>query len=187
VHGFRPGASQVLNVHAPGRYWVRNRIARREGRSIPSEEYDSHDPPADGGLPRSEAVVVRAGEGELVENNERRMWILAGRPELCIFVLDAAQGYVGPSPHFHQLHTDSFHVLAGELEFELDGESVSAPAGTWVAAMPGVVHTFRNAGDERVRFVNIHAPGVRFDEYMRRQNAGEDGRGFHESFDVYEV
>jgi quercetin dioxygenase-like cupin family protein len=187
VHGFRPGTSQVLNVHAPGRYWVRNRIARREGRSIPSEEYDSHDPPADGGLPRSEAVVVRSGEGELVENDERQLWILVARPELCVFVLDAAPGYVGPSAHLHKQHVDSFYVLEGELEFELDGERVPAPAGTWVAATPGVVHTFRNARDERVRFVNVHAPGVRFDEYMRRQNAGEDGQSFHESFDVYEL
>jgi quercetin dioxygenase-like cupin family protein len=186
VHGFRPGTGRVLNIHGPGRYWVQTRIARREGRRAAPEEYDSHDPPADGGLPRSAAIVVQSGEGELVENDERRMWILAGRPELCVFVLDAAPGYVGPSAHFHKLHVDSFYVLEGELEFELDGEPVSAPAGTWVAATPGVVHTFRNARDERVRFVNVHAPGVRFDEYMRRQNAGEDGRRFHESFDVYE-
>jgi quercetin dioxygenase-like cupin family protein len=187
VHGFRPGAARVLNIHGPGRYWVRNRVARREGRRAAPEEYDSHDPPGDGGLPRSEAIVVRAGEGELVENDERLMWILAARPELCVFVLDAAPGYVGPKAHFHKLHVDSFYILDGELEFELDGERVGAPAGTWVAASPGVVHTFRNARDGRVRFVNVHAPGVRFDEYMRRQNAGEDGRRFHESFDVYEV
>jgi quercetin dioxygenase-like cupin family protein len=187
VHGFRPSTGRVLNIHAPGRYWVRTRIARREGRTTTSEERDSHDPPADGGLPRSAAVVVLTGEGELVENDERQMWILAARPELCVFVLDAAPGYVGPRPHVHKLHTDSFYVLEGELEFELDGERVAAPADSWVAATPGVVHTFRNAGDERVRFLNVHAPGRGFDEYMRRQNAGEDGRAFHESFDVYEV
>jgi mannose-6-phosphate isomerase-like protein (cupin superfamily) len=187
VHGFRPGTARVLNLHAPGRYWVRNRIARREGRRAAPEEYDSHDPPADGGLPRSEAIVVQADEGELVENDDRQMWILAARPELCVFVLDAAPGYVGPHVHLHKQHVDSFYVMEGELDFELDGERASAPAGTSVAATPGVVHTFRNAGDGRVRFLNVHAPGVRFDEYMRRQNAGEDGRRFHESFDVYEV
>lgn len=187
VHGFRPGTAQVLNIHAPGRYWVRTRIARREGRSTTSEERDSHDPPADGGLPRSEAIVVDPGEGELLESDDRRMWILAGRPELCVFAFDADPGYVGPDAHIHKQHTDAFYVLEGALEFELDGERVSAPTGTLVAATPGVVHTFRNAGDERVRFLNVHAPGVRFDEYMRRQNAGEDGRRFHESFDVYEA
>lgn len=187
VHGFRPGTGRVLNIHCPGRYWVRTRVARREGRRLRPEEYDSHDPPGDGGLPRSEAIVARWGESELLESDDRRMWILAGRSELCVFAFDADPGYVGPRAHIHKQHTDSFFVFEGELEFELDGERVPAPAGTWVAATPGVVHTFRNARDERVRFLNVHAPGVRFDEYMRRQNEGEDGREFHESFDVYEV
>jgi quercetin dioxygenase-like cupin family protein len=185
VHGFRPGG-RVLNVHTPGRFWVRNRIARQEGRRLAPEEYDSYDPPADGGLPRSDAVVRRADEGELLENEGRRIWILAARPELCVFLFDAAPGYVGPDPHLHRQHVDAFYVLDGALELELDGERVQAPAGTFAAAPPGVVHTFRNAGDERVRFVNIHAPGMRFDEYFRRQAEGEDGHAFHESFDAYE-
>ncbi len=187
VHGFRPGDAQVLNVHTPGKYWVRTRTARKEGRRLPPEEYDSHDPPADGGLPRSEAIVRRAGEGEALDDERRRLLILAARPELCVFLFDAAPGYVGPGTHVHRQHIDGFFVLEGELDFELDGETVAAPAGTWVAATPAIAHTFRNAGDGRARFVNIHAPGLGFDEYLRRQAAGEDGRRFHESFDVYEA
>lgn len=186
VHGFRPGG-RVLNVHAPGRYWVKTRTARQEGRRLAPEEYDSHDPPADGGLPRSEAIVRHPGEGELLEDERRRVWILAARPEFCVFLFDAAPGYVGPGTHVHREHTDGFYVVEGELAFELDGETSAAPAGTWVAATPGVAHTFRNAGDSRARFLNIHAPGLGFDDYLRRQAAGEDGRRFHESFDVYEV
>jgi quercetin dioxygenase-like cupin family protein len=185
VHGFRPGGV-VLNVHAPGRYWVRARVARREGRRLAPEEYDSYDPPADGGLPRSDALVHRAGEGEVLENDQRRITIVAARPELCVFLFDGAPGYTGPDPHLHREHVDAFYVLDGALELELGGDRVDAPAGTFVAAPPGVVHTFRNAGDERVRFLNLHAPGMRFDEYFRRQAAGEDGREFHESFDAYE-
>jgi hypothetical protein len=30
-------------------------------------------------------------------------------------------------------------------------------------------------------------PGLRFDEYLRRAHAGEHGRRFLESFDVYEA
>jgi quercetin dioxygenase-like cupin family protein len=187
VHGFRPGDGQVLNIHTPGRYWVKNRLARQEGRRLAPEEYDSHDPPADGGLPRSDAVVRRAGEGELLEDERRRVLILVARPELCVFLFDAAPGYLGPATHVHREHTDGFFVLEGELAFELDGETSAAPAGTWVAATPGVAHTFRNAGTGRARFVNIHAPGLGFDEYLRRQAAGEDGRRFHESYDVYEA
>jgi mannose-6-phosphate isomerase-like protein (cupin superfamily) len=186
VHAFREGTSRVLNMHAPGRAWARTRVGRREGRRGAPDEIDTYDPPDNGGLPGSAAVVVRPGEGELLERDDRRIRILAARPELCVFAFDADPGYTGPGPHFHEQHVDAFYVLEGELAFELDGERVPAPAGTWVAATQGVVHTFRNARDEPVRFVNVHAPGLRFDEYLRRQDAGEDGREFHESFDVYE-
>lgn len=185
VHGFRPGGV-VLNVHAPGRYWVRARIARQEGRKLAPEEYDTHDPPEDGGLPRTDALVRRSGEGELLENEQRRITIVAARPELCVFLFDGRPGYAGPDLHLHRRHVDAFYVLDGVLELELDGERVEAPAGTFAAAVPGVVHTFRNAGNAPVRFLNIHAPGMRFDEYFRRQAQGEDGREFHESFDAYE-
>jgi len=124
---------------------------------------------------------------ELLEEDDRRLWILAARPELCVFLFDADPGYVGPSTHVHRQHVDAFYVLEGALAFELDGEPVDAPAGTWVAATPGCAHTFRNAREERVRFLNVHAPGLRFDEYLRRQAGGEDGRPFHESFAVYEM
>lgn len=131
--------------------------------------------------------VTRGGQGELLERDDRRMWIRLARPELCLIEFDADPGYVGPKAHIHRKHVDSFYVLEGELEFELDGERVGAPAGTYVAAEPGVVHTFHNGSSGRVRFLNVHAPGMRFDEYLRRQDAGEDGRRFHESFDVYEM
>ena len=186
VHNFVSSEASVLNLHAPGDRWKWTRLARREGRRATADEIDQHDPPADGGLPRSEGIVRRAGEGELLEADDRRLWILAAQPQLCVFLFDADDGYVGPSTHVHRQHLDAFYVLEGALAFELDGESVDAPAGTWVAAPPGTAHTFRNAGGGRVRFLYLHAPGLRFDEYLRRQAAGEDGREFHESFDVYE-
>jgi mannose-6-phosphate isomerase-like protein (cupin superfamily) len=46
-----------------------------------------------------------------------------------------------------------------------------------VHAAPGVVHSFRNASSERVHFLNLHAPGLRFDEYIRRMDAGEKPDG----------
>ena len=187
VHNFVSSDARVLNLHAPGDRWKQTRIARREGRRGTPDEIDQHPPPPDGGLPRSESIVRLAGQGELLEDDDRRLWVLAARPELCVFLFDADPGYVGPSTHVHRQHVDAFYVLEGALAFELDGEPVDAPAGTWVAATPGCAHTFRNAREERVRFLNVHAPGLRFDEYLRRQAGGEDGRPFHESFDVYEM
>jgi thiamine-phosphate pyrophosphorylase len=69
-------------------------------------------------------------------------------------------------PHVHRVHTDVFYVLEGELEFRLGDETVRVPAGSCVAAPPGVVHGFRNPGG--ARFLNLHAPGV----WARGREAG---------------
>jgi len=102
-----------------------------------------------------------------------------------VFEFDSSPGHTGPRPHVHREHVDAFYVLEGELEFFLAGETLTVAAGSFVAAEPGVVHTFANRGPGRARFLNLHAPGMRFDEYFRRMAAGEDGRAFHESFDSY--
>ena len=78
----------------------------------------------------------RAREGELLENAERRIRILARAAELCVFSFEAEPGYDGPPPHVHRQHVDAFYVLEGELSFELEGQQVDAPAGTFVAAPP---------------------------------------------------
>jgi quercetin dioxygenase-like cupin family protein len=49
------------------------------------------------------------------------------------------------------------------------------PAGTLARVPPLVVHGFRNGADAEVRYLNFHAPGHRFAEYLR---AMRDGRSF---------
>jgi quercetin dioxygenase-like cupin family protein len=183
VHWFEAPEAMFLNVHAPGTPWKLRTIARKEGRTIDDVTGDSFDAPE---RHTPEAYVVGADEGGTLANDERTIRIKLGRPELCLFEFDAAPGYTGPPPHIHREHVDAFFVIQGELELQVDGETTAAEAGTFVAAPPSVVHTFRNASGQRVRWLNLHAPGMRFDEYLRRQVAGEDGRAFHESFDVYE-
>jgi quercetin dioxygenase-like cupin family protein len=75
----------------------------------------------------------------------------------------------GADLHIHHHHSDLFYVLQGELTVKLgpDGEETAAPAGTLVRIPPLVVHGFRNAGDAEVRYLNFHAPGQGFADYMR--------------------
>jgi mannose-6-phosphate isomerase-like protein (cupin superfamily) len=75
-------------------------------------------------------------------------------------------------------HADSFHVLDGELEFRVDGETIRAAAGTTVAIPPGVVHAFTSVRPSR--FLNIHAPSFGFAEYLRSGEAPE-------RHDIYEL
>ena len=49
---------------------------------------------------------------------------------------------MGPEPHTHDDHVDSFYVLEGEAAFVVGGEKLLVGAGSFVAAPPGIVHTF---------------------------------------------
>ncbi len=179
VHWFAAKGARYVNIHAPGKAWT-NRLRGRTDE----EEIDSFDPPADAsGGP----LVVLPGEGEAFEGANHAIRIKAALPELCLFEFDVGPGWNGPRAHLHRQHVDAFYVLDGALAFELGGEQQLAEQGAFVAAPPGVAHTFRSAGEGRVRFLNLHAPGLRFDEYLRRSHAGEHGRRFLESFDVYEA
>lgn len=185
VHWFVARDGRFLNIHAPGGAWIRRVHAHSEGRVVEGEEIDTFSPPP--GANGDDPLVVPAGEGETLVDERRVLQIKAALPELCVFEFDVAPGYVGPPPHRHLRHVDAFYILEGTLKFELAGESYLAEKNAFVAAPPGVVHAFRSAGAERARFLNLHAPGMRFDEYLRRLDAGERDRRFHESFDVYEV
>jgi quercetin dioxygenase-like cupin family protein len=58
-------------------------------------------------------------------------------------------------------------VLAGEAEFQVGDDVFRAGPGSFVAAPPGVTHGFRNASDNELRLLNIHAPNVGFAEQLR--------------------
>lgn len=115
-----------------------------------------------------EPLLLSPGEGERISE---RLRIKAGRPEVVVTESDYEPGGRGPDPHVHRHHVDSFWILEGRLAFALgpDGDEVEAGAGSFALVPPNVVHTFRNPGPERARFLNFHAPGMGFDEYLRDQ------------------
>jgi quercetin dioxygenase-like cupin family protein len=76
-------------------------------------------------------------------------------------------GRDGADRHVHRRHSDIFYVLDGELTLLLETGERTAAAGTLVTIPPLVVHGFRNASDADVRYLNLHAPGTGFADYMR--------------------
>jgi quercetin dioxygenase-like cupin family protein len=64
----------------------------------------------------------------------------------------------GPPPHVHGREDETFYILEGEFEF-LDGEEkVRASAGSVVYGPRGILHTYRNLGDEAGRFLTMITP-----------------------------
>ena len=112
-----------------------------------------------------EPLLLGPGEGERISDApERFLAIKAGLEEIAVTESRYAQGERGPDAHIHREHVDAFYVVEGEVAFELgaDAEDHRAPAGTFVAVPPGVVHSFRNDGPPDARYVNIHAPARAF-------------------------
>src|SRR5688572_3875806 len=78
-------------------------------------------------------------------------------------------GRDGADLHVHYEHTDLFFVLAGEFTARLgpDGDERVLREGTLVELPSPVIHGFRNAADAELRYLNLHAPGAGFADYMR--------------------
>ena len=125
----------------------------------------------------SQPIPLRPGEGEVVNDSvARRTEILCDHPTLVACWSRRGPRSPGASPHVHRAHSDLFYVLAGELTFLVgpEREERVLPAGTLALAPPLVVHGFRNGSDEEVRYLNFHAPGGGFADYLRGVAPGFD-------------
>ena len=150
-----------LNFHAPNGGFADFLRAMRDDREF---EWDSWDPPADGGRPVSDAVVCLPGEGERFERGDRTVTILADTPELSLLELAVTPSWEGVDPHAHTDHVDGFFVLEGEIEFLAGAASESAV----MAAPLGVQHGIQQpTGDTRL--LNFHAPDTGFAGRIRSQ------------------
>jgi quercetin dioxygenase-like cupin family protein len=113
-----------------------------------------------------EPTLLGPGDGETIRPGFE---IKVGRPQLALTESIYAAGDRGPDPHVHHDHVDSFWVLEGELRIEIgpELEPHSLPAGGFAQVPPDVLHTFINPGPGEARFLNLHAPGVGFERYLR--------------------
>lgn len=124
----------------------------------------------------SDPVLISPGGGEIVgDAPDRRVEILSDHEALHATWSRFGPGREGADLHVHHHHTDLFFVLDGELTLRLgiDKDPVAVPAGTLARVPPLVVHGFRNGSEADVRYLNLHAPGRGFAEFMR---ALRDGR-----------
>jgi quercetin dioxygenase-like cupin family protein len=118
--------------------------------------------------------VVAPGGGEVVgDSPQRRVEILCDQRAVHATVSRFAAGRAGADLHIHRHHSDLFYVLEGELTLRLVPEDIAVGAGTLVCVPPLVVHGFKNAGEREMRYLNLHAPGTGFADYLRGLRDGE--------------
>jgi len=159
--------TRFLNFHTPDGGFADHLRARDRGEP---GGFDSIDVPAGTGPPANDAVFLSTGEGERLEAKTRVATIKIGREEIALIEFELESGFEGPSPHSHDDHIDSFYVLEGEPEFEVEDEAFRLRPGSLIAAPLGVVHTFANPGPERARLLNIHAPSTGFHDRLREMS-----------------
>jgi mannose-6-phosphate isomerase-like protein (cupin superfamily) len=80
-----------------------------------------------------------------------------------------------PPAHRHVNCSEAFFVLAGQISFELDGQSLSGGPGDFLLVPRGAAHTFGNAGAEPARLLVLHAPAMDayFEELHRLWASGQ--------------
>jgi mannose-6-phosphate isomerase-like protein (cupin superfamily) len=123
----------------------------------------------------SEPVLVPPGGGEVIgDAPHRRVELLSDHETVHATWSRFGPHTVGADLHVHHHHTDLFYVLEGELTVRLgvEDEGVVVPAGTLARVPPLVVHGFRNGSAADVRYLNFHAPGEGFADFLRGMRDG---------------
>ena len=100
--------------------------------------------------------------GDVLTRPGRRAEVLVAREELVLFAFELEPHTDGAGPHLHRAHVDSFFVLEGELEVTLAGQTRQLRARRARVVPPDSVHAFQERERRRVRFLNLHTPGMRF-------------------------
>lgn len=71
-------------------------------------------------------------------------------------------------PHFHIEHAETFYILAGQVEWTVNGETQTMGPGDVVYIPPDTVHAVKVVGSQDVRTLMIYAPGG-FDDHLEEE------------------
>ena len=77
---------------------------------------------------------------------------------------------MGPAPHLHQALDEIMLVLEGEASVLVGDEVTVIETGGWHLRPHGIVHTFWNASDRPLRFIDIY-PNQNFEDFFPELSA----------------
>lgn len=64
----------------------------------------------------------------------------------------------GPPPHVHSREDESFYVQQGTLAVQVGDKALNISAGDFVRLPRGVMHSFKNVGEETAKLLMVAAP-----------------------------
>ena len=118
-----------------------------------------------------DAVVVRAGQGEQIPaaGVEHQFLLTGGRLGVEEFIIPPAT--LGPRPHVHFSHDETFYLLSGELTVATGAGEIVLGPGDLAHAPRGALHGYRNAHpDNAVRALCLYTPAG-YEQYFRDVHA----------------
>lgn len=113
-------------------------------------------------------IVAGPGEGEALWSFESLATVKATAETtagaVAVIELRAPRGSGSPL-HVHTREDEWFYVIEGQLTFWVGGETIVAPAGSFVFGPKGIPHTFV-VDSEEARFLLVAEPAG-FERFMR--------------------
>lgn len=110
-----------------------------------------------------EPIFLAAGAGETLRAAGTQTTFkvksdqTSGRFSLAEYNLPA--GFGGPPPHVHRKFEHAWYILEGQIQIQLNEQTVTAGQGAFIFVPAGAVHTFSNPGDAPARMLAIDTPG----------------------------
>jgi quercetin dioxygenase-like cupin family protein len=106
------------------------------------------------------ATIVRAGDREPLSVLGMPLRFLCDARETggawSLFEEEVPAG-MGPPPHRHDWD-EAYYVLAGEVDFHIDGEQVTIKAGDFAYLPANTIHAFKGASESSARVLIFAAP-----------------------------
>ena len=120
------------------------------------------------------AIVRRPGEGKFVRLAGQPMaFLVTGNDtrHTSMFHWTIPPGFA-TGLHVHRVQEETFYVLEGECEWQVDHDHVHATPGTYLFLPPGVPHNIANASNKIARvLMTVSPPGhERYFEELRSAN-----------------
>jgi uncharacterized cupin superfamily protein len=84
--------------------------------------------------------------------------------------VNVAPKTMGPAPHLHHALDEIMRVLDGEASVLVGNEVTVVKAGGWHLRPHGIAHTFWNASDKPLRFIDMF-PSQNLEDYFPELNA----------------
>ena len=108
--------------------------------------------------------TVRPNEGDsfqvlAVANSQRIIKVRGSQTDGRLMIMEG-EILVGEGPpiHIHHREDEYFHVLQGEIEFEVGDKKILGTAGTWVFAPRYIKHRYRNVNSTGARLQFVFQP-----------------------------